>query len=233
VNTLAFLPHQAKGLSIIVGCSQSVYLSADSGATWELVNAGLPNTEFRHFLVLPLQGVSGTSSGLTIFASTDNGVYVSTDYGVSWTDVSAGLTNRYIGGLAASDTYLFAATQGGVVWRRPLADLVTSARRPINEVPDGFHLQQNYPNPFNPKTGVRFQVAGVREVGARDQGSGASVKLTVYDLLGREVAVLVNERKAPGSYEVSFDGSGLASGVYIYRMTAGSFATSRKMILVK
>jgi hypothetical protein len=88
--------------------------------------------------------------------------------------------------------------------------------------PQQYSLSQNYPNPFNPKTGFRFQVPGVSDV-----------KLTVYDLLGREVAVLVNERKIPGSYEVTFDGSGLASGVYIYRMTAGSFTESKKMVLVK
>jgi len=55
----------------------------------------------------------------------------------------------------------------------------------------------------------------------------------VFDLLGREVAVLVNERKAPGSYEATFDANGLASGVYVYRLTAGSFVQSRKMVLVK
>ena len=59
------------------------------------------------------------------------------------------------------------------------------------------------------------------------------MKLVVYDMLDREVAVLVNERRAPGSYEVSFDGSKLASGVYIYRMTAGSYTESRKMVLLK
>jgi hypothetical protein len=64
--------------------------------------------------------------------------------------------------------------------------------------------------------------------------SGSSdVKLTVFDILGREVAVLVNERKAAGDYEVSFDAAGLASGVYVYRLTAGPFVKSRSMVLVK
>jgi hypothetical protein len=61
----------------------------------------------------------------------------------------------------------------------------------------------------------------------------SDVKIVVYDILGREVATLVNERKAGGSYEVSFDGSGLASGVYLYRLTAGPFVQSRKMLLIK
>jgi hypothetical protein len=98
-------------------------------------------------------------------------------------------------------------------------------------VPAAFNLLQNYPNPFNPKTRVRFSVStGGREGQVQ---SVSEVKLVVYDILGREVAVLVNERKSAGTYEVSFDGKGLASGVYIYRLTAGSFVQSKKMQLVR
>ncbi len=88
--------------------------------------------------------------------------------------------------------------------------------------PFQFALLQNYPNPFNPRTGVRFEVLGVSDV-----------KIAVYDLFGREVAVLVNERKKPGSYAAEFDGSRLASGVYVCRMSAGPFVKTRKMILVR
>jgi predicted GH43/DUF377 family glycosyl hydrolase len=83
-------------------------------------------------------------------------------------------------------------------------------------------LLQNYPNPFNPNSEIRYQISEFRYV-----------KLAVYDLLGREVAVLVNERKAPGSYEVRFDGSNLASGVYFYRMQAGDFVQTKRLILLK
>ncbi len=88
--------------------------------------------------------------------------------------------------------------------------------------PRSFELSQNYPNPFNPRTGIRYQVPGV-----------SNVNLIVYDMLGREVAVLVNERKAPGSYEVEFDGSRLASGVYFYRLMAGNFVQTKKMLMLK
>ena len=99
-----------------------------------------------------------------------------------------------------------------------------------SERPDAFVLHQNYPNPFNPTTAVSFQLPVVSDV-----------RLVVYDLLGREVAVLVNEMKAPGSYEVRFDATGLASGVYFYRLTArptdsgqaGTFVQTRKMVVVK
>jgi hypothetical protein len=88
--------------------------------------------------------------------------------------------------------------------------------------PQGITLEQNYPNPFNPETGIRYQVSGVGDV-----------KLAVYDMLGREVAVLVNERKAPGDYAVNFDGAGLSSGVYIYRLSAGESVQTKKMTLLK
>ncbi len=113
--------------------------------------------------------------------------------------------------------------------------VITGITEREGEVPRQFMLEQNYPNPFNPTTGIRFQVSGVSEV-----------KITVYDLLGREVAVLVNEKKAPGSYEVRFDAAGLSSGAYIYRLTAGSpstgsgpraessgFVQTRKMLVIR
>jgi Secretion system C-terminal sorting domain len=88
--------------------------------------------------------------------------------------------------------------------------------------PAGFSLKQNFPNPFNPVTTIQFSIV-----------NSQYTILKVYDLLGREVAVLVNEKKAPGSYEVSFDATGLASGVYIYRLTAGSFVQTRKMLVLR
>jgi beta-glucuronidase len=112
-------------------------------------------------------------------------------------------------------------------------------------VPSAMALEQNYPNPFNPATRIRYSVAGFSG-GAGGSGvdggsggpgdrppGGEPVRLAVYDLLGREVAVLVNERKPAGSYEVTFDASGLASGVYLYRLTAGGSVASRKMVVVR
>lgn len=91
-------------------------------------------------------------------------------------------------------------------------------------------LWQNYPNPFNPGSDIRYQIPAPRGAAGSEF---RMVRLAVYDLLGREVAVLVNERKAPGSYTVRFDGSGLASGVYLCRMSAGPFVESRKMLLLR
>jgi hypothetical protein len=91
-------------------------------------------------------------------------------------------------------------------------------------------FSRNYPNPFNPTTKIRYSIPSV------EMHSGASLQnvlLMVYDVLGNEIATLVNEEKAPGEYEVEFDGSKFSSGVYFYRLRAGSFIESRKMVLTK
>jgi len=90
------------------------------------------------------------------------------------------------------------------------------------EVPEGFSLWQNYPNPFNPKTNVRIQMP-----------NSGFVKLAVFDISGKEVAVLVNENLSAGTYNVDFDASHLASGTYFYRLETGSFAEVKKMVLIK
>ncbi len=90
------------------------------------------------------------------------------------------------------------------------------------EIPVGFSLEQNYPNPFNPVTNLEF---GISELGF--------VSLKVYDMLGKEVMTIVNEKLNPGKYKVDFDGSGLPSGVYFYRLTAGEFTETKSMMLVK
>jgi hypothetical protein len=99
---------------------------------------------------------------------------------------------------------------------------LTSIAEPASGVPQRFNLEQNYPNPFNPTTGIRYQVSGI-----------STVELEVYNLLGQKVATLVNEVKQPGIYTVQFDASRIPSGVYFYRMKAGSFTSTRSMIVLK
>jgi len=99
---------------------------------------------------------------------------------------------------------------------------VTALSDQAASAPLEYSLDQNYPNPFNPTTVVSSQLPVTSDV-----------RLVVYDVLGREMAILVNERRAAGTYKDSFDASGLASGIYLYRLTAGSFVRTRKMILVR
>ena len=92
----------------------------------------------------------------------------------------------------------------------------------VNQVPTTYKLAQNHPNPFNPKTVISYQLAG-----------GSDVELSIYNLLGQKIATLVNQKQVAGVYQVEWDGSGLASGVYYYRLEAGEFQSVKKMILIK
>ncbi|MBK9333767.1 MAG: SBBP repeat-containing protein [Ignavibacteria bacterium] len=98
----------------------------------------------------------------------------------------------------------------------------TGIEQIYSELPEQFSLSQNYPNPFNPSTIINYQLSMINYV-----------SLKVYDALGREVATLVNEKQNPGTYQVEFDGSGLTSGVYFYKLTAGEFTDTKRMFLVK
>jgi hypothetical protein len=90
-------------------------------------------------------------------------------------------------------------------------------------IPETYSLDQNYPNPFNPTTNIRFGIPS----------TGEATKLVVFDMLGREVVTLVNEKLSAGVYTATFETSGLASGIYFYRLTAGKFVETKKMIFTK
>lgn len=102
------------------------------------------------------------------------------------------------------------------------------------ETPNVFKLVQNYPNPFNPSTIIKYEIPNVGTGHPAKAGQVTpTVRLTIYDMLGREVATLVNQKQNPGYYEVDFDASDLTSGVYFYRITSGKFIKTKKMILLR
>jgi hypothetical protein len=148
-------------------------------------------------------------------------VFGSSDKGTTWTPAKAGLPQTRVLALAKSGINLFAGTSGSGIWRIPLSE-VTAVVQPHFPRPAEYVLSQNYPNPFNPGTNIRYELPKTSHVG-----------LTVYDLLGREVSVLVNDRREAGVHEVKFDGSGLASGVYFYRLRAGDFVATKRLHLLK
>ncbi|MEN8194177.1 MAG: YCF48-related protein [Bacteroidota bacterium] len=120
-------------------------------------------------------------------------------------------------------------------------DKATAIACPEPVIPKEFKLYQNYPNPFNPSTKIKYQIpVNSKQYSVSSNQYQESriqhqvfVSLKVYDILGREVATLVNEQQQPGYYEVNFDGSGLTSGVYIYRLHGGSFIESKKLLFIK
>ncbi|MFA7359860.1 MAG: T9SS type A sorting domain-containing protein [Candidatus Kapaibacterium sp.] len=130
-----------------------------------------------------------------------------------------GITSVYTWEITGSTTYLVGCRINGITYGDTL---LTGVENVSTEVPAAYSLGQNYPNPFNPSTVIKFQVT-----------DNSDVVIKVFDVQGREVRTLVNERMQSGTYEVDFDGSGLTSGVYFYRMRARDYMETKKMLLIK
>ena len=199
------------------GCDRVCYgdgvrLSTDNGTTWTQTNSYLASRIVWCFAV----------QSANVFAGTDSGVFLSTNRGRSWTAVNSGLTKMEVRSLSISGANLFAGTFDAGVWRRPLSDMITSVDPVTGNLPQVFLIHQNYPNPFNPSTTIKYELPKASEV-----------KLSIYDMLGREVSVLVNERRNAGVHEVKFDGAGLSSGVYFYRLQAGNSVQAKKLVILK
>ncbi len=113
------------------------------------------------------------------------------------------------------------------VYDNNFVDLPTGIDDDENIIADEFKLYQNYPNPFNPTTTIKFQIP------SNVKGQMANIKIIVFDILGREINTLLNEPKPAGTYEVEFNASKLASGVYFYQLSAGSFIQTKKLMLLK
>jgi photosystem II stability/assembly factor-like uncharacterized protein len=220
IEAIAVDPWNAS--KILVATYGSIFISTDAGATW----AKQSQTLYTYALLAhPLVANK-------FYAGTGSGVWESTNGGVTWTMINNGLTSLTVLSLAfdATNVKLFAGTDGGGVFR---LDVATDVDGRTPEVPSAFALEQNYPNPFNPVTSIGYTVGGIG-----NQASGFSnVKLSVYDVLGREVAVLMDARKAPGRYTATFDGARLSSGTYIYRLEATGdgirYVASKVMTLIR
>jgi len=125
------------------------------------------------------------------------------------------------------------------LWADPSIKLkydITTSVEEDNVIPTEFVLFQNYPNPFNPSTKIKFTIPTTPLNPSPYQGEGNRerfITLIVYDVLGKEVATLVNEERPAGNYEVEFNAANMPSGVYFYQLQAGSFAETKKMILMK
>ncbi|HZY10244.1 MAG TPA: T9SS type A sorting domain-containing protein, partial [Bacteroidota bacterium] len=129
--------------------------------------------------------------------------------------ISEQLNDEIVGIYTLSDS-------GTVTMRNPRITNLRLHIEPVNDLPMSFSLSQNYPNPFNPRTNFEFTLP-----------KAGLVTLLIYNVLGQEVAKVLNEVKQPGKYIVNWDASKLSSGLYFYRLTSGEYATARKMIILK
>ncbi len=247
----------ANNSNLYAGTQNGVYISTDNGDSWIAKNNGMENSNILDLINndnLLIAGTSGTfeiSEG--IYRSSDYGntwtnvnseissvfslarkdtnivagtgwcgIFISTDLGINWAPFNNGLLPYItIYALIFSDSYIFAGTDNGHVYRRSYP-LITSVDEETTQFPSDFKLSQNYPNPFNPVTKIEYQVAALNYV-----------SLKVYDILGNEIAALVNGEIPAGKYEIEFDARNLPGGVYIYRIMAGKYQETKKMILLK
>ena len=218
-NSVLVLPDDPN--IILGGQSTHIYRSTDSGDNWEIVHSGFTNVSINNFQLI---------NNNCITVGTSDGVYFSSDKGKTWFDISEGLGNRNIQCLSFSKSpipTLFAGTYGGGIYRKIIDNILSV--EPNKDIIQEYRLFNNYPNPFNPNTTIRYSIP----VETLHATSLQYVTLKIYDILGREISSLVNEEKAPGNYEVKFDGSNLSSGVYFYRLQAGTFSETKKFVLMK
>jgi hypothetical protein len=213
VNSVRIFSLTTMGTKLFGGTSVGtggVYISTDFGVNWTLSNSGLSDPNVTSFAV----------SGASVFAGTTGGmVFLSTNGGANWVNMNGGSGLPRINSLVVSGGFLFAGTSVGI-WRRPLSEMITSVES--SKAPLVFSLYQNYPNPFNPSTTLRFDLA-----------KRTYVTLKICDLLGRAVAVLVEGSREPGHYELQWDASSVPSGIYFYRLQAGEYVETKKMIFLK
>jgi ELWxxDGT repeat protein len=184
--------------------------------SWFLTNVSNMLTNYRYRVSLDASGLPATVDlNRTLILRSSPPATV-------WTPVN---TTRSGSTLSSSDTLTLAEETRFAF----ATGSVASVEKISDTRPTRFELQQNYPNPFNPSTEIRYQVSGTSDV-----------RLEVFDVLGRKVSTLVNERQAAGSYRVNFNAANLSSGTYFYRIEArssgsqaGSFVETKKMLLVK
>lgn len=189
-----------------------VFKSSNSGENWSAINSGLTN---RYIMALSV-------SGINLFAATLNGIFLSTNIGTNWIPKNQGINPMqgfYC--FAIKDNFIFSGAQYGYVWKRSLSEIIT-IRNIGTEVPSSFSLSQNYPNPFNSSTLIKFAVP-----------KSSFISIKVFDLLGKEISVLVNESLNPGIYTVDWNAGEFSSGVYFFRLQLDNFVETRKMLLNK
>lgn len=189
-----------------------IYKSTDNGLTW--VNKTGAGWDYSSLII---------NTDGSIYAGTrGNWVYRSLNNGDNWELVKSGMgEDKYILSLLTNSTgYLFAGMDYYGLYKS--VNKVVTDIDDVNENPTDYSLKQNYPNPFNPSTRIQYSISNTQ-----------FVTIKIFDILGNEVADLINEFKSAGNYEIEFNGLNLSSGMYFYTLSAGNFIQTKKMILLK
>ena len=201
----------------------SLYATTNSGLNWNFTTSiGTGNFGGITSTNLP---VENPLLGYPIwYVRSDNKIYASTvmgNWNIDFTAPSG--IYKHISQAMPGRGIWAVRDNGGISFHTIIAGI----EKISSDIPENFELFQNYPNPFNPTTKIKFEIPSdvKREM--------SDLKLVVYDILGKEITTLVNEQLQPGTYEVTFDGSNYPSGIYFYKLIAGNFIETKKMLLIK
>jgi photosystem II stability/assembly factor-like uncharacterized protein len=193
-----------------------IYKTTNGAANWVSISGNLPDSPVNDGMFY----YPGFSTS-TLLVAMDIGVFVTTDYGTTWSELADGLPNTVAMHLDYHNTTgkLRIGTHGRGTWE---ANGVIGIISYSSQIPGSYGLSQNYPNPFNPVTNIKYDLV-----------NPGYVKLAVYDIMGREIETVVNQKQSAGTYIVQFDASRLASGVYFYTLRTNDFTATKKMIIAK
>ena len=256
--------------NIFCAKENKIYKSIDDGENWSLFIDGIQDgihklvknqkgdliikTYYNQLLILP-KGSQTTSvlidrlyhggivDNTDLYIDNEDNIYLlqenegilfSADNGNNWTELNSGIEDLFVRCIVQNvDGYLFIGTNDGIYRsKNPITSIKENTQS--RELPNNVNLSQNYPNPFNPVTTIKYNIP------LNERREKLNVKIIVYDILGKEVATLVNKKQKPGNYEVNWNAINVPSGIYLYRLRvysfsggAGDFAETKKMILLK
>jgi hypothetical protein len=145
-----------------------------------------------------------------------------TNGGVTWTEQTSGATNIFYSVFFTDTNNGWVVGVGGTILRTTNGGVSFVEEEQISQVPAEFLLSQNYPNPFNPSTKIKYSIP-----------QSSNVVIKVFDILGNEIETLVNKEQSTGTYEITWYAANLPNGIYFYKLQAGNFIETKKMILLK
>lgn len=197
------------------------FAGGDGGYIWKTTNGGY-NWNTAQCCPGGLQGAFSFPSANTGYSAGYGKIYKTTNGGSNWMNASASFTNIvYYDIKFLNDTVGYCVGDAGTILKTTNGG-VTAIQQTGTSIPESFSLSQNFPNPFNPVTSINFDIP-----------ISSFTKLTVFDQIGREVEILVNEQLSPGSYKYEWDAADFPSGIYFYKLQAGEFSETKKMVLLK
>jgi photosystem II stability/assembly factor-like uncharacterized protein len=224
ISGFAVKSDKSMGIAASSTSLPNIARSTNGGVGWTPVNVGSGTTGY-----CTLVWIDGTSICYLSAGTAPAGcIRRSTDNGATWTQMTTngiqGTTSQHLDYFKEANNviHLYMVAADGSIIRYRDSSLVVGINTNNGNVPSEFSLEQNYPNPFNPTTTIHYTLP-----------KASNVTLKVFDMLGNEVALVVNEFKPAGRYSALYSAENLSSGVYFYTMEAGGFTDTKKMMLIK